>query len=160
MHPRSYVIQEGIQLATYRGRPFDVRVTLYKNGKREWIPYGLAAKIAGHGSITTHVANGGRVIPLGRALKHTFGNQADEVRERIEKAAIDLALAVERVTALELGEIGLDIGLTEQGKAAMFEANSKPGRAVFATAWNREDRWKSLLNLCDYAASLAGFIEG
>lgn len=160
MHPRTYVIQEGILLANYRGRPFDVRVTLYKNGKREWVPYGSAAKIAGYGSITTHVANGGRVIPLGRALRHTFGNQADEVRERIEKAAIELALAVERVTALELGEIGLDIGLTDQGKVAMFEANSKPGRAVFAAAWNREDRWQSLLHLCDYAASLAGFIKG
>lgn len=160
MSPRSYVIQEGITLANYRGRPFDIRVTLYKNGQREWIPCGSAAKIAGYGSITTHVANGGRVIPLSRALRHVFGNQAEEVRERIEAAAVDLALAVERVTALELGEIGLDIGLTAQGRVTMFEANSKPGRAVFAAAWNRQDRWKSLLYLCDYATSLAGFDRG
>lgn len=160
MAPRSYVIQEGIALANYRGRPFDVRVTLYKNGQRQWVPCGSSAKIAGYGSITTHVANGGRVIPLNRALRYAFGNQAEEIRERIEAAAIDLALAVERVTALELGEIGLDIGLTAQGRVAMFEANSKPGRAVFATAWNRQDRWKSMLYLCDYAASLAGFDRG
>lgn len=160
MYQRSYVIQEEIPLASYHGSPFDVRMTLYKNAKREWVPCGPAAKIAGRGSITTHVANGGRVIPLTRALRHAFGNQAEEVRGRIEMAAIDLALAVERVTALELGEIGLDIGVTAQGRVAMFEANSKPGRAVFATAWNREDRWQSLLYLCDYAASLAGFHRG
>lgn len=160
MHQRSYVVQEEVPLANYHGRPFDVRVTLYKNAKREWIPCGPAAKIAGHGSITTHVANGGRVIPLMRALRHTFGNQAEEIKGRIEMAAIDLALAVERVTSLELGEIGLDIGLTAQGRVAMFEANSKPGRAVFSAAWNRDERWKSLLYLCDYAASLAGFHRG
>jgi len=160
MAPRSYLIQEGIALANYRGRPFDVRVTLYKNGQGEWVPCGPAAKIAGYGSITTHVANGGRVIPLSRALRYAFGNQAEEIRARIEAAAVDLALAVERVTSLQLGEIGLDIGLTAQGRVAMFEANSKPGRAVFAAAWNRQDRWKSLLHLCDYAASLAGFDRG
>ena len=160
MYQRSYVVQEEIPLANYYGRPFDVRVTLYKNGKREWIPCGPAAKIAGRGSITTHVANGGRAIPLARALRHAFGNQAEEVRGRIERAAVDLALAVERVTGLELGEMGLDIGLTAQGRVAMFEANSKPGRAVFAAAWNREERWQSLLYLCDYAASLAGFHKG
>lgn len=160
MHQRSYVVQEGIPLASYYGKPFDVRVTLYKNAKRDWIPCGPTAKIAGPGSITTHVANGGRIIPLMRALRHVFGNRAEEVRGRIETAAIDLALAVERVTNLELGEIGLDIGLTAQGRVAMFEANSKPGRAVFAASWNRDERWRSLLYLCDYAAILAGFDKG
>lgn len=160
MYQRSYVVQEGVPLASYYGRPFDVRVTLYKNAKREWVPCGPTAKVAGHGSITTHVANGGRVIPLTRALRHVFGSRAEEIKGRIETAATDLALAVERVTALELGEIGLDIGLTAQGRVAMFEANSKPGRAIFAASWNRDERWRSLLYLCDYAASLAGFNRG
>ncbi|NLY53832.1 MAG: YheC/YheD family protein [Firmicutes bacterium] len=157
MHRRTYVVQEGVPLARYHGRPFDVRVTLYKNGNGEWIPCGPAAKIAGRGSITTHVANGGRVVPLDRVLRHVFGSEAETMRVRIETASIDLARAVERVTGLELGELGLDIGLTTQGRVAMFEANSKPGRAIFAAAWNRDDRRKSLSYLCDYAASLAGF---
>lgn len=155
MHRRTYVVQEGLKLASYRGRPFDVRVTLYKNGAGEWVPCGPVAKIAGPGSITTHVRNGGRVIPLDRALQFVFADQAKEMRGRIETASVELALAVERVTAMQLGELGLDIGVTANGRVAMFEANSKPGRAVFTPAWARRDRRESLQHLCDYAAFLA-----
>ncbi len=157
MCPRSYVIQEGLRLARYRGRPFDVRVTLYKDNNGNWVPSGPAAKIAGRGSITTHVHNGGYIVPLMRALTHAFGDQADQVREKIKQASVEIAQSVERVTKLELGELGLDIGITANGRVAMFEANSKPGRSIFAPRFAREERRKSLYYLCGYAAHLAGF---
>lgn len=157
MFARSYVIQEGLSLARYHGRPFDVRVTLYKNGNGKWIPSGPAAKIAGRGSITTHVHNGGHIVPLTRALRHAFGEQADQVREKISEVSVSIAEAVERVTRLELGELGVDIGVTANGRVAMFEANSKPGRAIFSPGFARADRRRSLFFLCSYAASLAGF---
>ncbi|MGI6357637.1 MAG: YheC/YheD family protein [Bacillota bacterium] len=157
MNPRSYVIQEGLRLARYRGRPFDVRVTLYKDGNGKWIPSGPAAKIAGRGSITTHVHNGGYVVPLSRALNHAFGDQAELVYEKIKQASVEIAQAVERVTNLELGELGLDIGVTANGRVAMFEANSKPGRTIFSPRFARDERRRSLFYLCGYAARLAGF---
>lgn len=157
MHRRSYIVQEGLRLARYKGRPFDVRVTLYKNAQGEWLPMGPTAKIAGKGSITTHVANGGRVIHLDRALQHAFGEQAEDVRRRLYKAAVTIAIAVERVTRQQLGELGLDIGISSDGRVALFEANSKPGRAVFSPGWNRSSRRESIQHLCDYAARVAGF---
>lgn len=157
MFARTYVIQEGLPLARYRGRPFDIRVTLYKDGNGKWVPSGPAAKIAGRGSITTHVHNGGHIVPLSRALRYAFGNKADEVRDKIRDASISMAEAVERVTRLELGELGVDIGVTASGRVAMFEANSKPGRAIFAPGFAHGDRRRSLFYLCSYAARLAGF---
>lgn len=159
MYRRSYVIQEGLRLARYHGRPFDIRVTLYKDNAGRWIVCGPAAKIAGKGSITTHVHNGGRVVPLATAFRHAFGERAEQVRGSVDKAAIDIAEAVERVTHLELGELGLDIGVTSRGRVAMFEANSKPGRMIFAPGWAKAERHRSLVHLCGYAARLAGFVR-
>ena len=157
MYHRSYVIQEGLPLARFHGRPFDVRVTLYKDINGRWICCGPAAKIAGKGSITTHVHNGGRIVPLGKVLRYSFGEKAEQVRESISRTSIEVAEAVERVTHLQLGELGLDIGVTASGRVAMFEANSKPGRAIFAPDWAKMDRSQSLAFLCGYAARLAGF---
>lgn len=160
MQRRSYIMQEGLMLARYRGRPFDIRVTLYKNGDGDWIPSGPAAKIAGRGSVTTHVVSGGRVVPLNQALRVTFGDRAEEIRQRIYEASVTLAQALERVTRSEMGELGLDIGVTAQGRVAMFEANSKPGRAIFSPGWAARDRRTSLICLCDYAARLAWGTDG
>lgn len=157
MYPRTYVIQEGLSLARFHGRPFDVRVTLYKDTNGRWACCGPAAKIAGKGSITTHVHNGGRIVPLRTALRYSFGEKAEQVRESISRTSIEMAEAVERVTNLQLGELGLDIGVTASGRIAMFEANSKPGRAIFAPVWAKADRSQSLTFLCSYAARLAGF---
>jgi hypothetical protein len=159
MYHRSYVIQEGLPLARYHGRPFDVRVTLYKGGDGQWVVCGPAAKIAGKGSITTHVHNGGRVVPLGVVLNHAFGEQAEQVREHVNRAAITIAQSIERVTHLQLGELGLDIGVTALGRVALFEANSKPGRMIFNPRWARSERRRSLLCLLGYAARLAGFLR-
>lgn len=157
MYHRSYVIQEGLPLARFHGRPFDVRVTLYKDSNGRWICCGPAAKIAGKGSITTHVHNGGRIVPLRTALSYSFGEKAEQIREGINRTSIEVAEAVERVTHLQLGELGLDIGVTASGRMAMFEANSKPGRAIFDPSWAKSDRNQSLFFLCGYAARLAGF---
>ncbi|MBS3949068.1 MAG: YheC/YheD family protein [Peptococcaceae bacterium] len=156
-HRRNYVVQQGLGLARFRGRTFDVRVTMHRNGLGEWDAVGPAAKVAITGAITTHVHNGGRVYPLKRVLREVFPGKEDELYAQVVKAGKEIAKALEKSTQMKLGELGLDLGITPEGNVYMFEANAKPGRMIFAPVWARRDGAYSLYCVCAYAHYVAGF---
>ncbi|WP_400161870.1 YheC/YheD family protein [Brevibacillus sp. TJ4] len=153
----SYLAQQGIPLLTFHGRPFDFRVHLHKNQLNEWVVSCTAAKVAGSGSVTTHVRTGGTVIPGDDLLRHLFGKQHAMVMDRVKEASIRLASAIEQAKAMELGELGLDIGIDTRGHVWMFEANSKPGRSIFKHARLKQADKESRKLLVDYSCYLANF---
>ncbi len=153
----NYLVQQGINLCTYQNRPFDFRVHLHKNQSNEWVVSCMAAKVAGSGSVTTHVRTGGTVIPGPELLKHLFGERKDLVEERIREAAIRLATAIERAKGTHLGELGLDMGVDVHGHVWMFEANSKPGRSIFKHARLKKADEVSRSLIIDYSCYLANF---
>ena len=58
-----YLVQQGIRLIRYKGRPVDFRVHMNKDRNGKWKVVGIGAKAAGSGSITTHVRTGGSLFP-------------------------------------------------------------------------------------------------
>ncbi|WP_232698853.1 YheC/YheD family endospore coat-associated protein [Brevibacillus daliensis] len=153
----NYLIQQGIQLCTYKGRPFDFRVHLHKNLDNNWVVSCMAAKVAGVGSVTTHVRTGGFVIPGRELLETLFPDRFDELEEQIREASVRLAQSMELAYSTHLGELGLDMAIDLNGDIWMFEANSKPGRSIF-----KHDRLKradelSRSLLVDYSRYLANF---
>ncbi|GAA4711955.1 YheC/YheD family protein [Brevibacillus fulvus] len=153
----SYLAQQGISLATFRNRPFDFRVHLHKNQQNNWVISCMAAKIAGSGSVTTHVRTGGTVIPGEDLLAYLFGKQHVIVQERMAEAAIRLATAIEQAQGVYLGELGLDMGIDRHGHVWMFEANSKPGRSIFKHARLKQADEVSRSLIVDYSCYLANF---
>lgn len=153
----SYLVQQGIDLATYQGRPFDFRVHLHKNLENEWVVSCMAAKVAGSGSVTTHVRTGGTVIPGEDLLRLLFGKQKQAITERISEASIRLASAIEEAKGIYLGELGLDMGIDIHGHVWMFEANSKPGRSIFKHSRLKQADEMSRGLLVDYSCYLANF---
>ncbi|MGN7470795.1 YheC/YheD family endospore coat-associated protein [Brevibacillus sp. SAFN-007a] len=153
----SYLAQQGIPLKTFHGRPFDFRVHLHKNQQNEWVVSCTAAKVAGSGSVTTHVRTGGTVIPGDELLHHLYGKQKALMSERISEASIRLATAIEQAKGIDLGELGLDMGIDVHGHVWMFEANSKPGRSIFKHARLRQADQESRKLLVDYSCYLANF---
>jgi hypothetical protein len=153
----SYLVQQGIQLATYRNRPFDFRVHLHKNQQNEWVVSCMAAKVAGSGSVTTHVRTGGTVIPGEELLAYLFGSHWRIMQERIREIAIKLATAIEQAQDVYLGELGLDMGIDTHGHVWMFEANSKPGRSIFKHARLKHADEVSRSLILDYSCYLANF---
>jgi len=154
---RNYLAQQGISLMTFHGRPFDFRVHLHKNQWNEWVVSCTAAKVAGSGSVTTHVRTGGTVIPGDDLLAHLFGKQKAIVTDRINEASIRLATAIEEAKGVDLGELGLDMGIDTRGHVWMFEANSKPGRSIFKHARLKHADQVSRKLLVDYSCYLANF---
>ncbi|WP_158587529.1 YheC/YheD family protein [Neobacillus notoginsengisoli] len=156
---RRYVVQQGIHLIQYNGRNIDFRVNMNKNIQNNWVVSGIAAKAAGAESVTTHVRLGGRVYTCNDILTRIFEDEAQKVRNKIEFAAIDLAIAIEEGIGKPVGELGLDIGIAKDGRVWMFEANSKPGRSIFKFPGLEEEGVHSLNLLYEYAYYLAGFGE-
>jgi len=150
------VVQQGLELAEYNGRPFDMRATVQKNIQGQWQVVGLSAKIASKKGVTTHVCNGGQVVPCEWLIKKLYPDGIARLRA-INTFAIKVAKASERASGWQLGELGMDIALDKKGHLWLFEVNTKPGRVVFAPKWAANERQKSYTMLVDYLQHLAGF---
>lgn len=123
---KPYIIQQAIPLATFQGRPFDLRLLVQKNGSGQWAISGIGARMAGPQAITTHVPQGGTIIHPETALNACFGPQKTaQIFESVRRLAIQIAQALEHQYGL-LGELSMDIGIDRSGHPWFFEANAKP----------------------------------
>lgn len=155
---KGYIVQQGIDLATYDGQPIDFRVHLNKNIHNEWEVTGVGAKVAGRGSVTTHMKAGGKILPPNTVLQEVFPSEADALLDELKEYSIKIAKALESSFQKPIGELGLDMGIDQSGSIWMFEANSKPGRAIF----QKIDSLRGKSTYCnklliDYSTHLANF---
>lgn len=130
------LIQQGIYLLRKDKRPVDFRVHTNKDEKGNWIVTAIAAKLAGAGSVTTHVKSGGVI----KTIEEVFPEieEQKEVKRKLADAAIKLSEALEESMEGIIGEIGFDLGIDRNGAVWLFEANSKPGRSIFSNPQLRE----------------------
>lgn len=125
----SFVVQQGITLMKIDKRPLDFRVHTNKDRHGNWCISALAAKISGPNSVTTHLKNGGKVKTIQELIREN--NNFRPYIQKLRKAALELSEAIDKRLDGFNGEIGFDIGIDLDGRIWMFEANSKPGRAIF-----------------------------
>jgi hypothetical protein len=154
---RNYVVQQGIRLIEIDGCPVDFRFHLNKNGQDQWVVAGIGAKMAGKGSVTTHVKNGGKVMTPEQVLDRVFGSKADAILQNAKNVAIKLAESIERNSRHLLGELGLDIGIDKNEQIWMFEANSKPGRSIFKHPSLKSQGRSSLRLIYEHSLFLSRF---
>ncbi|MCY0876405.1 MAG: YheC/YheD family protein [Firmicutes bacterium] len=126
------IIQEGIRLGRYEDRKTDFRVHVHRGRDEQWQVAGIGAKVASDQAITTHVHSGGRVEDGEVVLGSWYGREVEQVRKRLETAAVAVCERLAIELDENLGELGLDMGISTDGRMVLFEANAKPGRAIFA----------------------------
>jgi hypothetical protein len=153
----NYVAQQGIRLIEIDSCPIDFRFHMTKNINNQWVVAGIGAKKAGKGSVTTHVRTGGMLMTPEQVLRQLFGDRGDEVLNSAKEAAIKLAETIERRHRHMLGELGFDIGIDQNEKIWMFEANSKPGRSIFKHPALKAQGKASLNYVFEYCQYLARF---
>ncbi|MFZ7943324.1 YheC/YheD family protein [Neobacillus sp. 19] len=136
-----YLIQQRIPLAKYQGSPFDLRVSVQKNGSGDWQVTGIVGKVAKHGNYVTNVAKGGTCKTLQELVSNSPSLDLDKVYQDIENFSIK---AVEELAAHfpGLADVGLDIGLTEDGFPMFIECNGRDLRITFGKA-GMMDVWKA-----------------
>lgn len=122
-----YIMQEGIELTSYHGRHFDMRVLVQKNGKGIWMVTGIGARLAGPKRITTHVPQGGSIEDPEKMLLPAFGSDMTTLLlSRIKSSALLIAKQIEKESGFLLGEMSMDLGVDTDGRLWFFEANAKP----------------------------------
>lgn len=147
---RKYVAQQGIRLIEIDECPIDFRFHMTKDGSNRWVVAAIGAKKAGKGSVTTHVRSGGQLLTVKQVMPQVFGTNGEQVLQKAEKTAIQLAEAIERNHNHRLGELGFDIGIDKSEHVWMFEANAKPGRSIFKHPSLKSANYASLRNIFDY----------
>lgn len=130
------MVQQGISLIKHDGHCVDFRVHTNKDEEGKWRVSAIAAKVAGSGSPTTHLKNGGEVKTLDEIFEDP--KQKKQIQTHITEVSLSLSRAIERNMEGLIAEIGFDFGLDHDGKVWLFEANSKPGRSIFTHPEMRE----------------------
>lgn len=127
---RTYLVQERIPLATYMQRPFDLRVSVQRDGSGEWQVTGIVGKAAPARRFLTNVAQGGTVYALEHLLHGHPALDPLAVRQSVSLLALEIASHLGRQLP-NLADLGLDIGITEQGFPMFIECNCRDLRYSF-----------------------------
>lgn len=152
-----YVAQQGIRLIEIDNCPLDFRFHMTKNGNNHWVVAAIGAKKAGRGSVTTHVRSGGQLMTAEQVMRQLYGSRGEQVLQKAKDSAVKLAEAIERNYNRRLGELGFDIGIDQNERVWMFEANAKPGRSIFKHPSLKAADYESISNIFDYCLYLSKF---
>ena len=151
---QQWIIQEEIPLRTYHDRKTDFRVHVQRQPDGEFVVTGYAAKVAAKGAVTTHVHSGGSIVQGTTVLNEWFHDQAGAAYDALAEAALMISRRLSQKLDPRLGELGLDMGFSNDGRLVVFEANAKPGRAIFYRSFLRQANLHSMQLLIQYAQSL------
>ena len=94
---RPYIVQQGIALATFRGRPFDLRIIFQKNGQGKWQISKKFVRLAPPGSSVANLSSGGSVETSRKVMTALFKN-----KEIIEKKTRRYIISADLANTLEL----------------------------------------------------------
>jgi len=155
---RHYIVQQGLDLAKYKGSPFDLRIIYQKNGRGEWQISKKFCRIAPHGSSISNLSSGGSVAKSSKIMHHLFKKE-DLIKSKNEEIRLlckMVASTLENVSNSTFGELGMDIGIDRKGHLFLIEVNSKPRKtteSIFSPAIVKSTFKRPLA----YATYLAGF---
>ncbi|WNS75841.1 YheC/YheD family protein [Bacillus sp. DTU_2020_1000418_1_SI_GHA_SEK_038] len=128
MKGKQFLVQTYIPLAKVNGNIIDFRyVAQRKKGEQEWVITGKYGKIAESGYFTTNILNGGTMVSVEEALRHSNINKLD-----LEKILADLeilSLAASKCYSRKFKNQhiwGYDPAVDEMGQVWLIEANAAP----------------------------------
>ncbi|WP_096201499.1 YheC/YheD family endospore coat-associated protein [Bacillus sp. FJAT-45350] len=150
---KNFIAQQGIHLIKIKNNPVDFRIHTNKDEQGKWQISAIAAKVAGKGSVTTHVKSGGEIKTAAETI--TEAGLSKEQLEELKECALQISKRIDHTTEGFIGEIGFDLGIDKSGHIWMFEANSKPGRTIFSHAKLRHNDLMSRRLPLAYAVYLA-----
>jgi glutathione synthase/RimK-type ligase-like ATP-grasp enzyme len=129
LNNRIYIIQQGIPLLTDQSRGMDYRVLCHKNQQNNWDVTSVVARISAENEFVSNIARGGEIMTPINALKENMSiSDAKWTIAQMKDLAIETALIIERKTSGITGELGIDIGIDQDGKPWIIEVNSKPSK--------------------------------
>ncbi len=148
MDKKTYIIQQGIDLATYKGCPFDIRMVMQKPYDT-WELTLTAAKVASReDAVVTNVSKGAKDYPLNDIILE-YDQKQDPMATL--KELINLSHQISGIlgSSLPFRIIGLDMALDKEGKVWFIEANTRPqcARCILVNDKSSVDKFENAQNI-------------
>jgi len=131
-----YLVQRGIHMLRFKGRPIDFRVVIQKGKRVKWRVTGMAARVAHPLKAVTNGSQGGSIHAAQELLRRTAGRKTS-------KRLLRQMGRIARVTAQRLSrayprmnELGLDIAVDRKRRAWILEVNTRPDPCPFTKLAN------------------------
>lgn len=154
---KQFIVQQGIRLIKHLGHCMDIRILIIKNEVGKWEAVKYYCRIA-KGSLTiTNTSAGGDVDNYDKIypdLISTSGNEIIPDKVKLEKITKEIASCIEKECGT-MGEMGIDLGIAEDGSVWFFEANGKPSKALIKGVDDAKGVNIKALKLFEYAKYLA-----
>lgn len=125
---QDYLIQEGLKLASWAGRPVDFRILVQKNGTGRWHVTSMVARAAKENTIVTNIARGGSLYSVKSILPHLTPHSAEKTQHRLRQLAMLIAQELEAQLEGTFAEFGVDMALDIHGNLWLLEVNAKPSK--------------------------------
>lgn len=161
MGNRTYIVQQQINLLkSDKNNVIDVRILVQKDNTGKWKITGKACRVGRRGSITSNISSGGSGHRVEKVLANHFADQEqiNNIINKIECVALEAAKTMETEVG-SIGELGIDIGVDNEGAVWFIEANIRPARQVFSLIGEKDIRRKSVERPLLYGCYLAGFSQ-
>jgi glutathione synthase/RimK-type ligase-like ATP-grasp enzyme len=156
---RPYIVQQGLSLLTFKDSTFDIRVIYQKNGDGEWGIGKKFVRVAPHGSSISNLSRGGTAETYKKVLAAIFNQNGELIKsknEELNNICQTVATTLETNSQQIYGELGLDIGIDNEGNLWLIEVNSKP-RKTTETDFSMSIVRNTFKRPLQYAIYLAGF---
>lgn len=151
MQKRTYMAQEEIPLIrTFEGKKVDFRVTVVRAGGHKWRAIAVKGREGKSGSELTNFHAGGRAVPLDDLLSRLplAEGEGTKLKRQLEIAAILVARVLQR-RHKSLGLLGIDLGITSDGRIYVYDFNGRPGRDILNDSQVRETM-DTIVRYCAY----------
>lgn len=125
---KGFIVQQGIRLLRYKGHKMDIRVYIQREKLGQWKVTMYLARLAKGSSNITNSTIGGECVRYDEVydtLAISSGQTQLPTKKEVGKTTIKIAEYIEKEYG-ELGELGMDIGIDEEGKIWFIEANLGP----------------------------------
>lgn len=141
-----HLLQRWIDIRNPKGRVFDVRVLMQKNGTGQWETSGMAVREGPVNSITSNLKSGGRAHEVGAYLHRLFPpDKAGALMDKLCELSVHLPPYLEARCSKRLADLGLDFAIDRSGCLWLLEVNIKPGKAVIRQVYGEEAARKCFL---------------
>ncbi|MGC5324009.1 YheC/YheD family protein [Brevibacillus sp. SYSU BS000544] len=150
---KRFLVQQGVMLAKYQGQTFDIRVSVQKDGLRQWGVSGFVCKIANPENKLSNLAKGGRAEQIDKVLASLFPlDQILRVKAELTRAAIEIAIQYNKYFP-SLADLGMDMGIDPLGNPYLIEINVRDQRYSFYKAGSIDMFRQTYLRPLEYGRS-------
>ncbi|MFT8320741.1 MAG: YheC/YheD family protein [Bacillus sp. (in: firmicutes)] len=130
----AYLSQPYLPLYNKKKQPFDIRSLLQKSPSGKWKIVEKGIRVGEANRIISNLSAGAEVIPFQDWLKNTSFPLKNFLENEVNDILSSIPEVLEKAFP-SLFEIGVDIGVTENGSLWILDINSKPGRKVILSAY-------------------------